>query len=131
MLLADKSPDENAAPVDFFKQTRVPKAGEKAVPDKPSNISHAKNEDMLIVDQIKRGFKAQAKWSQEFKDFECLGDQRLLDKQVKEASAREQAAIDREQKLAAYYRQPQRGRRKMTVDPAEQQMMDAVQQPGA
>ena len=82
----------------------MPKAGEKLVPDKPSNVSHVKNEKMLNVDAIQRGHKAQSKWSQDFKDFECLGDLRLIDKTVLQASAKEQAEIDRETKLAAYFK---------------------------
>ena len=63
----------------------MPKAGEKLVPDKPSNIAHVKDENMLTVAEVKRGYKAQSKWSKDFKDFECLGDQRLFDKEVKNA----------------------------------------------
>ena len=81
MLLADKS--HEVAPQDVFKQTHVPKAGEKLVPDKPNLIAHCTDESLLNIAQVKRGFKAQSKWSQDFKEFECLGNDRLLDKTVK------------------------------------------------
>ena len=52
-----------------------------------------------------------------------------MDKTLEQAKQREQAEIDRESKLAAYFKQPQRGRRKMTVDPNEN--LDVLmQQPG-
>ena len=69
----------------MFKQTHVPKAGEKLVPDKPSNISHVTDESLLGIAQMKRGHKVASKWSQDFKEFECLGNDRLLDKTVKQA----------------------------------------------
>ena len=72
MLLADKSPHQG--PMDFFKQTHVPKAGEKVVPDKPSSLIHCKNEDLLSVTEMQRGRKIQTKWSSDFKEFECLGN---------------------------------------------------------
>jgi len=114
MLLADNL--EVAGPADFFKQTHVPKAGEKLVPDKPSNIVHCTDEALLGVAQVQRGHKAQSKWSKDFKEFECLGEDRLLDKTVKAAAAREQAEIDRQAKLVEYFKQPQRGSRGRTHD---------------
>ena len=127
MLLADKSYD--MAPIDIFKQTHVPKAGEKLVPDKPNSLTHCKNEDMLAIPEMKKGFKKQAKWTKDFKDFECIGERRLMDKTLEQAKQKEQAEIERESKLAAYFKQPQRGRRRNTVDPNEQ--LDVpIQQPG-
>ena len=106
MLLADTIQDLSAHPVDVFKQTHVPKAGEKAVPDKPTNLIHCANESLLGIAQIKRGYKAQSKWSSEFKEFECIGDDRQMDRTLKEARAREKAEVEREAKLAEYFSQP-------------------------
>ena len=50
MLLADKSHMEG--PIDIFKQTHVPKAGEKLVPDKPFNVIHCNDEDLLNVAEM-------------------------------------------------------------------------------
>ena len=61
MLLADKSHAEG--PMDVFKLEHIPKAGEKLVPDKPSNLCHVTDESLLGLAQMKRGFKAASKWS--------------------------------------------------------------------
>ena len=91
MLISDTL--ETAGPQDFFKQTHVPKMGEKLVPDKPTNLVHCSDEQLLSIPEVKRGHKVQSKWSKDFKEFECLGNDRLLDKTVKAAAAKEQAEI--------------------------------------
>ena len=50
MLLADKSPHQG--PIDIFKQTHVPIAGEKIVPEKPFSIIHCNDEDLLNVTEV-------------------------------------------------------------------------------
>ena len=107
MLLADKSHMEG--PIDIFKQTHVPKAGEKLVPDKPFNVIHCNDEDLLNVSEMQRGRRMQTKWSSDFKEFECIGNQRLMDKTVKIAKDKEDAEIKRMEKLESYFQRPQRG----------------------
>ena len=101
MLLADKSPHQG--PIDIFKQTHVPIAGEKVVPEKPFSIIHCNDEDLLNVTEVQKGHKIQSKWSSDFKEFECLGSQRLMDKTVNAAKDREEAEIKRMEKLELYF----------------------------
>lgn len=67
---------------------------------------HCSDDSLLGIAVVKRGHQAQSKWSQDFKKFECLGNDRLLDKCIKEAKAKEDAFIEREAKLAEYFKQP-------------------------
>ena len=55
MLLADKT--GLVGPQDFFKLEHIPKAGEKPQPNKPSSICHVKDESLLGIAEMKRGFK--------------------------------------------------------------------------
>ena len=81
----------------------MPIAGEKIVPEKPFSIIHCKDEDLLNVTEVQRGRKIQSKWSSDFKEFECSGNQRLMDKTVNAAKDREQAEIKRMEKLEHYF----------------------------
>ena len=44
---------------------------------------------MLAIPEMKKGFKKQAKWTKDFKDFECIGERRLMDKTLEQAKQKE------------------------------------------
>lgn len=66
-LLADTSHD--AAPQDVFKQTHVPKAGLKQVPEKVNAVNHTADINLLGVPQVKKGFQPKKTWTTEMIEF--------------------------------------------------------------
>ena len=65
-------------------------------------IIHCNDNDLLSVTEFQKGRKIQSKWSSNFKEFECLGDQRLFDKAVNAAKDKEAYEINRMEKLELY-----------------------------
>ena len=43
---------------------------------------------------MKKGFKAQSKWTSDFKEFECLANDRWMDRTLKEAHNKEKYEVD-------------------------------------
>ena len=100
------------APIDFFKQTHVPKQGIKEVPQKINDLVHCDDQALLKENDVKAGHRNKATWTTQINDTRCYGKDRAFrtfEKIVAGSQASEAAEIERERKLGEYHAQPQRG----------------------
>jgi hypothetical protein len=88
MRLADVSPDLNAAPIDPFKVEHIPQKYKFDIAPHVHKITHWKpKEDEFVEDKDKeaQGHLKKHNWSELEKMFRCEGEERLLDKVVRNA----------------------------------------------
>lgn len=96
MRLADVSSDLNAAPVDPFKVEHVPQRFKHDIAPHVHKITHWKaKEDEFVEDKDKeaQGHLKKHNWSELEKMFRCEGEERLIDKVLRNAETYE-AAIE-------------------------------------
>lgn len=102
MKLADVSVDDNAAPSDPFKVEHSPQKYKFDIAPHVHKITHWKPKYDGTVQELNlepKGNKRALKWSELEKTFRCEGDDRVIDKIIKQATAYENVIADSERKL--------------------------------
>ena len=96
------------APQDVFKQTHVPKAGMKPVPEKVNIVQHVDNASLLSVPEGKKGFQAKKTWTSEIIEFGNGPNvtTRLFERVIANGTAYQNMSDDRERKLKEFFAQP-------------------------
>lgn len=101
MRLADVNADNEAAPVDPFKQEHVPQKYKFDITPHVHTITHWKPREDGTIEDVSmetKGNHRQLKWSEMEKMFRCEGDDRLIDKIIKTAEENEKAKYEAEKK---------------------------------